>query len=102
ENGGVDCIGLFKGQVRHFGTDLRDGNGAQLKVPHMGWNRVRQVQQHAMWHDIPDNERFYFVHSYYVAPNERAEVMAEAEYPKPFCVALAHANVFAVQFHPEK
>lgn len=102
ENGGVDCIGLFRGQVRHFGRDLRDAAGTPLKVPHMGWNRVRQTQPHAMWHKIPDNERFYFVHSYYVAPNERAEVMAEAEYPKPFCVALSHKNVFAVQFHPEK
>ncbi|HEY0961415.1 MAG TPA: imidazole glycerol phosphate synthase subunit HisH [Pseudomonadales bacterium] len=102
ENGGVDCIGLFKGQVRHFGNDLRDASGVQLKVPHMGWNRVRQIQPHAMWHGIPDNERFYFVHSYFVSPDVRAEVMAEAEYPKPFCVALAHENVFAVQFHPEK
>jgi glutamine amidotransferase len=102
ENGGVDCIGLFKGQVRHFGHNLRDADGTPLKVPHMGWNRVRQVQRHAMWHNIPDNERFYFVHSYYVAPEARSEVMGEAEYPNPFCVALSHTNVFAVQFHPEK
>jgi glutamine amidotransferase len=102
ENGGVDCIGLFAGQVRRFGDQMRGADGELLKVPHMGWNRVRQTQKHAMWNRIPDNERFYFVHSYYVAPDAPSEVMAEAEYPTPFCVALAHKNVFAVQFHPEK
>ena len=102
ENGGVDCIGLFAGKVRRFDDQMRDASGAVLKVPHMGWNHVRQTQPHAMWHKIPDNERFYFVHSYYVAPDVPAEVMGEAAYPRPFCVALARKNVFAVQFHPEK
>ena len=102
ENGGVDCIGLFNGQVRRFNDQMRDAGGNPLKVPHMGWNRVRQKQQHPMWNKIADNERFYFVHSYFVAPDNDAEVMAEAEYPEPFCVSLAHTNVFAVQFHPEK
>ena len=102
ENGGVDCIGLFSGQVRRFADDLRDAQGNVLKVPHMGWNRVRQTKPHPMWHKIPDNDRFYFVHSYYVAPTNTSEIMAESEYPNPFCVALSHRNVFAVQFHPEK
>lgn len=102
ENGGVDCIGLFKGQVRHFGHDLRDASGAPLKVPHMGWNRVHQTRPHPMWKGIADNERFYFVHSYFVVPEAVAEVAGETNYPMPFCAAMAHRNVFAVQFHPEK
>lgn len=102
ENGGVDCIGLFAGEVKHFGTNLVDANGEHLKVPHMGWNRVRQKQAHPMWHGIADNDRFYFVHSYYVAPHSPREVAGETDYPQPFCSALAHRNVFAVQFHPEK
>ncbi len=102
ENGGVDCIGLFSGKVRRFEENMHGADGSALKVPHMGWNRVRQAKPHAMWNKIPDNERFYFVHSYYVAPDAPSEVMGESEYPRPFCAALAHKNVFAVQFHPEK
>jgi glutamine amidotransferase len=102
ENGGVDCIGLFAGKVRHFGKQLHDANGEHLKVPHMGWNRVRQTQPHPMWQGIPDNDRFYFVHSYFVAPESPREIVGETDYPQPFCAALAHRNIFAVQFHPEK
>jgi glutamine amidotransferase len=102
ENGGVDCIGLFAGKVKHFGTNLVDATGAALKVPHMGWNRVRQTQAHPMWQGITDNDRFYFVHSYFVAPDSPREVVGETDYPQPFCSALAHRNIFAVQFHPEK
>ena len=65
ENGGVDCIGLFPGQVRFFGKDLSE-DGERLKVPHMGWNEVAQAVKHPLWHDIPDHARFYFVHSYYI------------------------------------
>jgi imidazole glycerol-phosphate synthase subunit HisH len=102
ENGGVDCIGLFAGRVIRFATHLVDDKGEQLKVPHMGWNRVRQVQPHAMWRGIEDGGRFYFVHSYHVAPASPKEVVGETDYPQPFCAALAHKNIFAVQFHPEK
>jgi imidazole glycerol-phosphate synthase subunit HisH len=102
ENGGVDCIGLFAGQVRRFDEHAMDATGNPLKVPHMGWNRVRQTQPHPMWQGIADNERFYFVHSYFVVPEAVAEVAGETDYPMPFCAALAHRNVFAVQFHPEK
>jgi len=102
ENGGVDCIGLFAGKVLRFADDLVDAQGAALKVPHMGWNQVRQTQAHPMWQGIGDNGRFYFVHSYYVAPHSTIEVAGETDYPQPFCSALAHKNIFAVQFHPEK
>ena len=62
ENDGVDCIGLFPGQVRFFGKGMVE-DGEQLKVPHMGWNQVQQSIEHPLWHDIPDLARFYFVHS---------------------------------------
>lgn len=102
ENGGVDCIGLFAGQVRRFDATAKDAAGNTLKVPHMGWNRVRQTRQHPLWAGIPDNDYFYFVHSYFVAPAAPNEVVGESDYPAPFCAALAHKNVFAAQFHPEK
>jgi glutamine amidotransferase len=101
ENGGVDCIGLFPGQVRFFGKDLHE-DGERLKVPHMGWNEVAQVLDHPLWHEIPDHGRFYFVHSYYGAATNPAHVVGRGHYGKDFAAALAEGSCFAVQFHPEK
>ncbi len=102
ENGGVQCLGLFDGEVRYFGSDLRDTGGEKLKVPHMGWNQVRQALPHPLWETIPDNSRFYFVHSYYVAAAPGSMVAGECEYGLRFTAALCRNNLFAVQFHPEK
>lgn len=98
ENNGIAGIGLFEGNVRYFDDAAKAG----LKVPHMGWNQVRQKQSHPLWQDIADNSRFYFVHSYYVAPSNAADIAGESDYPEAFAAALARDNVFAVQFHPEK
>jgi len=100
ENGGVDCMGLFSGQVKFFGNDLVE-NGEQLKVPHMGWNRVEQVA-HPLWSGIADNSRFYFVHSYYVQAADASQVKGRGHYGVDFAAAMGQNNVFAVQFHPEK
>jgi glutamine amidotransferase len=100
ENGGVDCIGLLPGQVRFFGNDLSE-DGEKLKVPHMGWNQVKQ-NDHPLWQGIEDNSRFYFVHSFYVKADRADEVMATCHYGLDFDVAISHGNLFAVQFHPEK
>ncbi|HWK54520.1 MAG TPA: imidazole glycerol phosphate synthase subunit HisH [Hyphomicrobiales bacterium] len=102
ENGGVDCIGLCEGNVRRFAFDARDAEGNVLKVPHMGWSPVRQTLAHPLWQGIADDERFYFVHSYYVDPAASVTVAGTSEYPQRFCAALAAPNLFAVQFHPEK
>lgn len=101
ENGGVECLGIFDGQVRYFGDDLTSGS-ERLKVPHMGWNTVQQVSAHPMWQGIPDNSRFYFVHSYCVQADDASKVKGKAQYGIDFDVALAQDNIFAVQFHPEK
>jgi len=102
ENGGIDCIGLFAGDVKRFPADLEDDKGERLKVPHMGWNEVRHTRAHPMWQDIADTARFYFVHSYYVTPANAEDVVGESQYPETFTAALTKENVFAVQFHPEK
>ena len=101
ENGGVECLGMFDGKVKFFGNDLVE-NGERLKVPHMGWNEVNHTIDHALWRDIPQNSRFYFVHSYYAVPDNTSVVAATTDYPDAFACALAQDNVFAVQFHPEK
>ncbi|PHS61545.1 MAG: imidazole glycerol phosphate synthase subunit HisH [Thalassobium sp.] len=100
ENGGVECMGLFPGEVKFFGNDLVE-NGEKLKVPHMGWNRVEQVA-HPLWAGIADNSRFYFVHSYYVQAANVVQVKGRGHYGVDFAAAMGEDNVFAVQFHPEK
>lgn len=100
ENGGVDCLNLFDGEVKYFGDDLKE-NGERLKVPHMGWNQVETLN-HPLWADIADGSRFYFVHSYYVDANDKSQVKGRGFYGKSFDAALGQDNVFAVQFHPEK
>lgn len=105
ENGGVDCIGLFPGEVKFFGKDLRDNKQQSLKVPHMGWNTVKQANSaHPMWKDIKDNSYFYFVHSYCVEiSNADAPFVAGVcNYGFDFAAAITKPNVFATQFHPEK
>ena len=103
EDGGTDGFGLLPGQVLRFPHPLTDpASGQRLKVPHMGWNQVRQVRPHPLWQGIDDMSRFYFVHSYYVQPAEAAVTAGETEYGVRFTAAAARDNVFAVQFHPEK
>ncbi len=102
ENGGVPCLDIIPGEVRYFGNPLVDADGQRLKVPHMGWNEVRQVREHPLWQGIPDMTRFYFVHSYYVDAVDRALVAGAVQYGVSADAALARDNLFAVQFHPEK
>lgn len=102
DEGNTPGLGIFRGKVRRFASNMHDEHGAKLKVPHMGWNQVRQTVNHALWSGIPQDERFYYVHSYYVQPEESALTAGSSEYPQPFTSAVARANIFAVQFHPEK
>lgn len=102
ENDGVDSIGLFPGHVMRFADDLKE-EGQRLKVPHMGWNQVKQKLDHPLWHDIENNSRFYFVHSYYVPADSGEDyVVGQAQYGCSLAAAIARDNIFAVQFHPEK
>ena len=102
EEGDTAGLGWFGGDVRRFAADLRDAHGNRLKVPHMGWNSVRQTQAHPLFRDIADHSRFYFVHSYHFAPAERGIVLGESEYPEAFACIVGRDNVFATQFHTEK
>ncbi len=100
EEGDVPGLGIFPGQVRRFPAEETVAKG--LKVPHMGWNEVSQAEPHPLWADISDSARFYFVHSYYVEPAEPSAIAGSTHYGIPFTSAVARANIFAVQFHPEK
>lgn len=107
ENGGVPCLGHFAGEVKGFANSAefqaaQANTEERLKVPHMGWNQVRQTLNHPLWHSIPDNSRFYFVHSYCVQSRAADVVAGTCHYGIDFSAALARGNVFAAQFHPEK
>lgn len=102
EEGDTPCLGLFPGRVTRFQDAALDARGNKLKVPHMGWNNVRQAYAHPLWSGIKDGARFYFVHSYYVAPTDPGLAVGYASYPFEFACACARDNIFAVQFHPEK
>jgi len=101
ENNETNCLNIFSGHVKHFPVGLIDDSGNRLKIPHMGWNKVNQ-KPHPLWEGIPQNSRFYFVHSYYAKPDKKIETIATTDYPQTFTSALAKDNIFAVQFHPEK
>ena len=102
ENGGTPLLGLFGGGVRRFDGLARGDNGLPLKIPHMGWSMVRQVQAHPLWRGIADESRFYFVHSYRVVPEDVTLIAATTDYGVRFTSAIARDNLFATQFHPEK
>ncbi len=101
ENGGVAALGLFPGSVVRF-PDPAPGGGERLKVPHMGWNRVKQTQNHPIWKGVPDDSWFYFVHSYHAALQNPAQALGTTDYIHPFASAIARDNIVAFQFHPEK
>ena len=102
EEGPTACLGVFAGTVRRFREEEMVQHGERLKVPHMGWSPVTQVRPHPLFEGIADGERFYFAHSYYPVPVDGALTVATASYPAAFTCAIAKANIFAVQFHPEK
>ena len=103
EEGNVPGLSVFSGRVRRFPADrMVVTGGGKLKVPHMGWNEVSQLQTHALWSGIGSGSRFYFVHSYYVDPSDSLCVAGTTDYGIPFTSAVARDNIFAIQCHPEK
>ena len=102
EEGNTKGLGLFAGRVVRFPRDQHAADGALLKVPHMGWNEVHQVQAHALWKNVPAASRYYFVHSFYPLPADAKVSAGESDYGVHFTCAVARDNIFGVQFHPEK
>lgn len=93
EEGDVDCLGWFPGQVKRFSGDLR--------VPQIGWNAVQSTREHPLLRGLEPENYFYFVNSYYVAP-EPALVLGKATYGVEFAAMVSRDNVHATQFHAEK
>jgi glutamine amidotransferase len=94
EGGEHECLGVIAGRVRRLPSGL--------KVPHMGWNQVRQRRSHPLFEGIPEDAYFYFVHSYYPDPDDPSVVIGETDYGVTFASVVARDNLVATQFHPEK
>lgn len=95
EGGWHECMGLIPGAVRLFPD-------SDLKIPHMGWNQVKQMMAHPIFEGIPDEANFYFVHSYCSTPDDESIIAGTTEYGVPFCSMIVKGNLVATQFHPEK
>ncbi|MGE0859041.1 MAG: imidazole glycerol phosphate synthase subunit HisH [Gammaproteobacteria bacterium] len=103
EDGGTACLDIFPGEVRRFPDNPPPApDGSPRKVPHMGWNQVAWTREHPVTHGIASDTRFYFVHSYYVVPDDPAVTLGTCDYITRFTAALASGYVVATQFHPEK
>ena len=102
EEGDTAGLGWFEGEVKRFAANRHDARGDKLKIPHMGWNTVRQTRAHPLFQDIAQDTRFYFVHSYYFAPRNPDIILGSSEYPDEFACIVGQDNVFATQFHTEK
>ncbi|MHB1295920.1 MAG: imidazole glycerol phosphate synthase subunit HisH [Anaerolineae bacterium] len=87
-------LGVLPGRVRRFPADLC--------VPHMGWNQIHQTQPSPLWAGLPDDSYAYFVHSYYVDPEDASVIAAATDYGSDFTSAIRRGNLFGIQFHPEK
>lgn len=94
ENGGVDGLGFFPCNV------IRFAEAPGRKIPHMGWNTIRQTRPHPLWHNIPDHSHFYYVHSYHLT--DSPDTIGETDYDIPFPAAIARDNLAGLQAHPEK
>jgi glutamine amidotransferase len=97
EEGDTECLGLVAGECKRFRPD-----DSALKVPHMGWNEVSLVKAHPVLADIPNGAEFYFVHSYFLWPDDPAQVLATSEHGVTFPAIIGQHNLLATQFHSEK
>ena len=96
-------LNIVPGQVRRLHLEnARSPEGWPLKVPHMGWNKIEWQRPHPVFEGLGSQHEFYFVHSYYLDPDNKDVVLGRTSYGHTFASVLAHNNLVAVQFHPEK
>ena len=98
ENNGTECLGLIKGKVKKFQSSKK----SQIKIPHMGWNKISKKNEHPIWNKIDNDSYFYFVHSYFIEPEDKTNVIGQTNYGEKFCSVIAKNNIIAIQGHPEK
>jgi glutamine amidotransferase len=104
EFGNCKGLGLLPGKVFRFpdNFNLPQKNGDRIKIPHMGWNSISKKKRNFLLKDISEGSYFYFVHSYYVAPEDKEIISTTTNYGIEFVSGICREKVFAFQFHPEK
>lgn len=102
EENDTKCLGIIGGKVLSFRFDEIRKNGADLKIPHMGWNRIILQKKHFILSDLKEEDEFYFVHGYHPAPDDPAHLIGITEYGIRFASVIGYKNIIATQFHPEK
>jgi glutamine amidotransferase len=102
ENDGVACLNMYPGTVKSFKKIFSAKLSSNLKVPHMGWNNIHASLDHPVWSGIKQDSYFYFVHSYFVEPEDKNLIAGTTDYGIEFASVIADGKVFAMQCHPEK
>lgn len=102
EENNTNCLGIISGEVKAFPHPLYGQTSELLKIPHMGWNKVKFVRSHLVFDGLDPKAEFYFLHSYYPVPKDALTTFGITEYGIKFTSALAYKNLVAIQFHPEK
>lgn len=98
EEGTMDGLGWISGTVKKFNYDSLNKN---QNVPHMGWNNIYQRNEPIIFKNI-NSLKFYFLHSYYLDPESKINIISTTKYGLEFCSAINQENIWATQFHPEK
>jgi glutamine amidotransferase len=101
EMGRHEGLGLIPGRVTRFPAGL-NADGRPLKVPHVGWNGIDPAGAPPLLAGVAPGAHAYFVHSYFCAPRDEADVLARADYGGAFAAVVGRGRVFGIQFHPEK
>jgi len=102
EENATQCLGIIGGKVLSFRFDEIRRNDTGLKIPHMGWNRIKLQKKHFVLSDLKEDDEFYFVHGYYPVPDDPDHLIGTTEYGISFASVLGYKNIIATQFHPEK
>lgn len=101
EDGGIRTLGVLPGRCLRFNPTMVDEAGERIRIPHMGWNNVRQVAESPLFEGLSNRDQFYFVHGYYPRP-ERKYFLGVTNYGTEFASIFGREGLWALQFHPEK
>jgi glutamine amidotransferase len=96
------CLKIIDGFVKAFPPDIKSEDGSRLKIPHMGWNGLKNIKKHPVLLGLNEDDEFYFVHGYYPYPTDSEHILGTTDYGISFASVIGFNNIIATQFHPEK
>jgi imidazole glycerol-phosphate synthase subunit HisH len=99
EEGSLPGLGWINGEVKKIDKTLLK---SKPKIPHLGWNSIKITNTNGLFHEVDEEQGFYFLHSYYFECADEKDIMSLTTYGKDFASSVNHKNIYGVQFHPEK